>query len=109
LAASASSYASSTVCGTIVRSSCSRSQGHSRRSRCVISSSRAIADATSAAEAASSGDSATYFEELELVVEDFLDGVGLFLVGAVWVEPLVTVGVGVVVGAVALAVVLGLT
>ena len=36
-AASASSYASSTVCGTIVRSSCSRSHGHSRRSRRVIS------------------------------------------------------------------------
>src|SRR4029078_12156612 len=34
-AASATSYASSTVCGTIVRSVCSRSQGHSRR-RCRV-------------------------------------------------------------------------
>src|SRR5829696_6723492 len=42
-AASASSYASSTVCGTIERSSCSRSQGHSRRSLRVISSSRSRA------------------------------------------------------------------
>src|SRR3954470_20079706 len=41
MAASASSYASSTVCGTIERSSCSRSQGHSTRSRRVISSRRA--------------------------------------------------------------------
>src|SRR6476659_6688967 len=37
MAASATSYASSTVCGTIVRSVCSRSQGHSRRSRSVSS------------------------------------------------------------------------
>ena len=36
-AASATSYASSTVCGTIVRSVCSRSQGHSRR-RCRVRS-----------------------------------------------------------------------
>src|SRR2546430_9959045 len=35
MAASATSYASSTVCGTIVRSVCSRSQGQSRRSRSV--------------------------------------------------------------------------
>src|SRR5918994_5764522 len=42
-AASASSYASSTVCGTIERSSCSRSQGHSRRSLRVTSSSRSSA------------------------------------------------------------------
>src|SRR3954447_7731965 len=43
LAASASSYASSTVCGTIERSSCSRSHGHSTRSRRLISSRRASA------------------------------------------------------------------
>src|SRR3954471_1564348 len=42
-AAPASSYASSTVCGTIERSSCSRSQGHSTRRRRVISSRRASA------------------------------------------------------------------
>src|SRR4051812_30252177 len=42
-AASASSYASSTVCGTIERSSCSRSHGHSTRRRRVISSRRASA------------------------------------------------------------------
>src|SRR4051812_4153611 len=41
IAASASSYASSTVCGTIERSSCSRSHGHSTRSLRVISSRRA--------------------------------------------------------------------
>src|SRR3954470_17128861 len=41
MAASASSYASSTVCGTIERSSCSRSHGHSTRSLRVISSRRA--------------------------------------------------------------------
>src|SRR3954451_11272252 len=41
MAASASSYASSTVCGTIERSSCSRSHGHSTRRRRVISSRRA--------------------------------------------------------------------
>src|SRR3954453_11514545 len=35
IAASATSYASSTVCGTIVRSVCSRSHGQSRRSRSV--------------------------------------------------------------------------
>ena len=35
IAASATSYASSTVCGTIVRSVCSRSQGQSRRRRSV--------------------------------------------------------------------------
>src|SRR4051812_5519157 len=43
MAASASSYASSTVCGTIDRSSCSRSHGHSTRRRRVISSRRASA------------------------------------------------------------------
>src|ERR1700704_3514122 len=37
IAASATSYPSSTVCGTIVRSVCSRSQGQSRRSRSVSS------------------------------------------------------------------------
>src|SRR2546429_7719883 len=36
MAASATSYASSTVCGTIVRAVCSRSQGQSRRS-CSVS------------------------------------------------------------------------
>src|SRR5262249_50296108 len=35
MAASATSYASSTVCGTIVRAVCSRSHGQSRRSRSV--------------------------------------------------------------------------
>src|SRR5215204_302409 len=45
-AAAASSYASSTVCGTIERSSCSRSQGHSRRRRRVSSSRAATAAAT---------------------------------------------------------------
>src|SRR3954469_1581808 len=39
-AAAASSYASPTVCGTIERSSCSRSHGHSRRSRRVNASRR---------------------------------------------------------------------
>ena len=68
---------------------------HSRRSRWVISSSRAIAAAASDADRASS---ATYFEELELVVEDFA-GADFFLVGVL----LVTVGAGVVVGAVAAA------
>src|SRR3954451_23407132 len=43
LAASASSYDSSTVCGTIERSSCSRSHGHSTRSRREIASRRASA------------------------------------------------------------------
>src|SRR5439155_7778108 len=49
-AASATSYASSTVCGTIVFAVCSRSQGQSRRSRSVSSwsSSSASARATSA-------------------------------------------------------------
>src|SRR4051794_18353671 len=42
-AASASSYDSSTVCGTIERSSCSRSHGHSTRSRREIASRRASA------------------------------------------------------------------
>src|SRR5690348_1186883 len=37
MAASATSYASSSVCGTIVRSVCSRSQGQSRRKRSVSS------------------------------------------------------------------------
>ena len=89
------------MCGTIVRSSCSRSHGHSRRSRWVISSSRVIAAAASDADRASS---ATYFDELELVVEDFADDCS-------WRAPLllVTVGAGVVVGAVAEAVVFGLT
>src|SRR5258705_13249083 len=41
MAASASSYASSTVWGTIERSSCSRSHGHSTLSLRVISSRRA--------------------------------------------------------------------
>src|SRR3954453_7036742 len=41
MGASASSYASSTVWGTIERSSCSRSHGHSTRRRRVISSRRA--------------------------------------------------------------------
>src|SRR3954471_7945829 len=47
-AASATSYASSTVCGTIVRAVCSRSHGHSRRNRSVSSwsSTRASARAT---------------------------------------------------------------
>src|SRR5689334_7370990 len=44
-AASATSYASSTVCGTIVRSVCSRSHGHSRRSRSVSSWSSTSASA----------------------------------------------------------------
>lgn len=85
------------MCGTIVRSFCSRSHGHSRRSRWVISSSRVIAAAASDADRASS---ATYFEELELVVEDFGDAPFL----------LVTVGaLGVVVGAVAVVAAFGLT
>src|SRR4051812_19124087 len=46
-AASASSYASSTVCGTIERSSCSRSHGHSTRRRRVSASRRSRAAATS--------------------------------------------------------------
>src|SRR5919108_2859506 len=48
-AASATSYASSTVCGTIVRAVCSRSQGQSRRSRsvsCCSSSSAAPSELT---------------------------------------------------------------
>src|SRR3954469_11432755 len=45
-AASATSYASSTVCGTIVRAVCSRSQGHSRRSRSVSSWSSTRASAS---------------------------------------------------------------
>src|SRR3954464_14777560 len=48
LAAAASSYASSTVCGTIERSSCSRSHGHSRRSRRVNASRRRSASTDSA-------------------------------------------------------------
>src|SRR5437773_2352100 len=48
IAASATSYASSTVCGTIVRAVCSRSQGQSRLNRLVssCSSSRAAASAS---------------------------------------------------------------
>src|SRR4029453_14206530 len=44
-AASATSYASSTVCGTIVRAVCSRSHGHSARRRRVSSLSSASASA----------------------------------------------------------------
>src|SRR4051794_34657615 len=44
-AASATSYASSTVCGTIVRAVCSRSHGHSRRRRSVSSWSSTSASA----------------------------------------------------------------
>src|SRR3954469_8448203 len=45
-AASATSYASSTVCGTIVRAVCSRSQGQSRRSRSVSCCSSSSASAS---------------------------------------------------------------
>jgi D-alanyl-D-alanine carboxypeptidase len=51
-AAAASSYASSTVCGTIERSSCSRSHGHSRRSRRVNASRRRSASTSRSSSAA---------------------------------------------------------